>query len=79
MQLVADLTFEEFSDAIKQMHPDKSAGPDGLNPAFYQNFWSLLGEELFLTCKKWLHEVSFPEKINAATIVLIPKKTMLTP
>ena len=59
MKLVEDLTFEEFSVAVKQMHPDKSAGPDGLNPAFYQNFWHLLGFEIFNCCKKWLDEVSF--------------------
>lgn len=34
-QLVKDLTFEEFTLAIKQMHPDKASGPDGLNPAFF--------------------------------------------
>lgn len=35
-QLVEDLTFEEFTIAIKQMHPDKASGPDGLNPAFFR-------------------------------------------
>lgn len=35
MKLVADLTFEQFSEAVKQMHPDKSVGPDDLNPVFY--------------------------------------------
>lgn len=33
--LVAEVTFEEFSLAVKQMHPDKASGPDGLNPAFF--------------------------------------------
>lgn len=28
-------TGEEFRVAIFQMHPDKSPGPDGLNPVFY--------------------------------------------
>lgn len=43
--LVAEMTFEEFSVAIKQMHPYKASGPDGLNPAFFQQFWSILGEK----------------------------------
>lgn len=42
--LRAEMTFEEFTEAINQMHPDKALGPDGLNPAFYQNFWKVLGE-----------------------------------
>lgn len=41
-KLTSEFTFKEFSTAIKQMHPDKSAGPDGLNPAFYQHFWHLI-------------------------------------
>lgn len=36
--LTAEFTLEEFSTAIKEMHPDKSAGPDDLNPVFFQNF-----------------------------------------
>lgn len=72
--LVAELSFEEFSVAIKQMHPDKSAGPDGLNPAFFQNFWLLLGREVFQSCKRWLHMTEFPAELNDTNIVLIPKK-----
>lgn len=74
LRLVEEFTFEEFSIAIKQMHLDKCAGPDGLNPTFYQNFWSLLGKEVFLTCKYWLQTVFFPESLNDTTIVLILKK-----
>lgn len=36
--LTSELSFEELSIEIKQIHPDKSAGPDGFNPAFFQNF-----------------------------------------
>lgn len=57
LNLVAEFTFEEFSEAVRQMHPDKSAGPDGLNPAFFQNFWNLLGKEVFESCSKLLKEL----------------------
>lgn len=33
--LVAELSFEEFEDAVKQMHPDKASGPDGLSPGLF--------------------------------------------
>lgn len=72
--LTRELDFEEFSVAIKQMHPNKSAGPDGLNPAFFQHFWGLLGREVFDSCKSWLRECSFPPGLNNTTLVLIPKK-----
>ena len=38
-RLTADINFTEFTVALKQMHLDKSAGPDGLSPAFFQHFW----------------------------------------
>ena len=36
--LVAPFSKEEFTKDIKQMHPEKSSGPDGLNLGFYQLF-----------------------------------------
>lgn len=50
-ELVADLSFLEFTVAVKQMHPDKASGPNGLNPAFFQHFWSSLGREVFASCR----------------------------
>lgn len=59
-ELVAEFTFEEFTTAVKQMHPDKSPGPDGLNPAFFQHFWHVFSKEVYHCCKRWLHDLSFP-------------------
>ena len=73
-KLVSRITFDEFSLAVKQMHPDKASGPDGLNPAFFQHFWSILGKEVFHSCEEWLEKVSFPANLNDTNIVLIPKK-----
>ncbi|KAL8158345.1 hypothetical protein AgCh_002874 [Apium graveolens] len=73
-ELEADFTMEEFTEAISQMHPDKASGPDGLNPAFFQNFWKLLGKEVFQCCKRWMLDLSFPAEINNTNVVLIPKK-----
>ena len=72
--LVAELTFVEFTTAVKQMHPDKASGPDGLNPAFFQQFWHSLGKEVFNCCKDWLISSSFPANLNDTNVVLIPKK-----
>lgn len=72
--LTADLNFEEFTEAVKGMHPDKASGPDGLNPAFFQHFWKVLGMEVFKCCKNWLNECRFSSTVNDTTLVLIPKK-----
>lgn len=74
IKLVAEVTFEEFTEAVKQMHPDKASGPDGLNPAFFQAFWSVLGREVFECYKAWLNSNSFPSELNNTNVVLIPKK-----
>lgn len=73
-KLVADLTFEEFTRAVKQMHPDKASGPDGFSPAFFQHFWGLIGIEVFNCCREWLENNSFPVDLNDTNLILIPKK-----
>lgn len=34
---------EEVRRALFQMHPDKSPGPDGMKPDFYQSYWHIVG------------------------------------
>lgn len=31
LKLIEEFTLEEYTTAIKQMHPDKASGPDGLS------------------------------------------------
>lgn len=57
--LTANLEFEEFTEAIKSMHPDKASGPNGLNPAFFQHFWKQVGKEVFESCREWLLDCKF--------------------
>ena len=53
-QLTTPFSIGEFRQAAFQMHQDKSPGPNGFNPAFYQKFWPLVGNDLFLLCSRWL-------------------------
>lgn len=72
--IIVELTFKEFTQVVKSMHLDKASGPDGMNPAFFQHFWNLLGVEVYKCCQKWLVDGSLPAKVNDTTLVLIPKK-----
>ena len=63
----------ELTKAIKQMHPEKSPSPNGLNPRFYQCFWPLIGDQTFSTALQWLSTGVFPLGLNNTLIVLIPK------
>ncbi|CAN0857898.1 LINE-1 retrotransposable element ORF2 protein [Linum grandiflorum] len=55
------------------MDADKAPGPDGLNPGFYQHFWSLLGEDVFNAARGWLEDGVFPQEIQETNIILLPK------
>jgi hypothetical protein len=72
-KLVAPITKEEIRDALFDMHPDKAPGPDGFNPAFYQHFWELCGDDIFEATKEWLERGYFPSSLNDTNICLIPK------
>ncbi|XP_019177676.1 PREDICTED: uncharacterized protein LOC109172888 [Ipomoea nil] len=56
------------------MGRDKSPGPDGMNPGFYQAFWDLVGKDVTDFVLNCLSQSSFPLELNDANIVLIPKK-----
>ena len=75
IKLSAPFSTDEFKHALFHMHPDKSPGPDGLNPTFYQKFWALVGEDIFKQYTSWLKELQFPPKLNKTTLTLIPKCT----
>ncbi|PNX98658.1 ribonuclease H, partial [Trifolium pratense] len=72
-RLTTPILKEEIHAALMQMHPDKSPGPDGFNPAFYQHFWQLCGDEIFDAVKVWLERGYFPSSLNETNICLIPK------
>jgi hypothetical protein len=72
-RLTAPITKEEIHDALSQMHPDKAPGPDGFNPAFYQHFWNICGDDIFEAVKVWLERGYFPTSLNDTNICLLPK------
>ncbi|XP_057803521.1 uncharacterized protein LOC131018835 [Salvia miltiorrhiza] len=72
-ELTKPFTLDEFKAAVFQMHPDKSPGPDGFNPNFYQNCWDVVGVEVFHSCCTWLENESFPPGLNHTMVSLIPK------
>ena len=57
------------------MHQDKSPALDDFNPAFYQKFCPIVGNDLFQNCTKWLQDLQFPQELNRTNLVLIPKCT----
>lgn len=46
----------EIKQALKQMHPAKSPGPDGMPPLFFQSFWNLIDKSFVDTCLAILND-----------------------
>lgn len=56
------------------MHPSKSPSPDGMPPAFFQNYWHIIGDSITTAILNTLHLGELSPNINHTFIVLVPKK-----
>uniref|UniRef100_A0A803NV32 Endonuclease/exonuclease/phosphatase domain-containing protein n=1 Tax=Cannabis sativa TaxID=3483 RepID=A0A803NV32_CANSA len=72
--LMMPVTREEVKCAVFQMHPDKSPGPDGMTPAFFQKSWSIVGDEVVRMVQNFLSFGSLEDIGKGTNMVLIPKK-----
>ena len=72
-ELAETFTAQEVEDAIKQMAPFKSLGLDGMPPLFYQNYWSLVGNDVIEAILHYLNTGSLPNALGHSFITLIPK------
>ena len=71
--LTSDFTAREVEQALKQMHPQKTPGQNGMPPLFFQHFWSISGDVVTKTVLDFLNLGVFPPNFNETHIVLIPK------
>uniref|UniRef100_A0A803QEL1 Reverse transcriptase domain-containing protein n=1 Tax=Cannabis sativa TaxID=3483 RepID=A0A803QEL1_CANSA len=71
--LLAPVSNEEVRKALFQMHPDKSPGPDGMTPGFYQRCWSIVGSDIINLVRSFMRTGDLPQGLNDTNLVLIPK------
>ncbi|XP_041024388.1 uncharacterized protein LOC121264998 [Juglans microcarpa x Juglans regia] len=71
--LIAPFRKEEVEEAVFQMGPYKSPGPDGYGACFYQKYWSVIGEDVSDAILDFMHSDHGMEDINFTYLVMIPK------
>ncbi|KAL0378863.1 UNVERIFIED_CONTAM: LINE-1 retrotransposable element O protein [Sesamum radiatum] len=72
-QLLLPFTADEVKNALFQMYPYKSPGPDGMSPIFFQKYWDVVGPDIISFTLSFLNDRIFYPKFNYTYIVLIPK------
>lgn len=72
-QLAREVAPCEIWAAVKDMKAFKAPGPDGFQPLFYQKFWDVGHPNVISLVKDVLEGRDFPEGLNDAFLVLIPK------
>lgn len=66
-------TSKEVTDALSDMSPLKSPGPDGYPGLFFQKFWHIIGPNVVSSVLDFLNHKKMPSKVNFTFVVLIPK------
>lgn len=71
--LLLPITIKEVKAVVFAMHPDKSPGLDGLNPVFFQTYWTIMRADVVRFCKNFFSNGAIPEGLNCSLVCLIPK------
>lgn len=76
-ELTRCFTKEEVAAALKQLHPTKSPGPDGMFGLFFQKYWSIVGTNVSNFVLNVLNSDMPISEINRTNIALVPKSKNL--
>lgn len=63
----------KLKQALKQMKPMTTPGPDGMPPLFYKAYWSTVGPNVIDATLSVLNSGTMPPLLNRTFISLIPK------
>lgn len=72
-RLIRPLRAEEVTEAVFQIDPAKSPGPDGFTASFFQNYWDILAMDIIDAVRSFMFSGRLLRGINHTHLVLIPK------
>lgn len=71
--LLSPVSPAEIWSTVKNIHPYKAPGPNGIQAVFYQTYWNVVGKEVCEFVQKCFHNNHAPEEVNKTFIALIRK------
>ncbi|GAU21723.1 hypothetical protein TSUD_328480 [Trifolium subterraneum] len=71
--LTKQITKEEVTQALNQMHPFKAPGPDGFQCIFFTQYWHIIGDDVVRLISTAFETGGFPPSLSETLIALIPK------
>ena len=72
-ELTKAFTRDELTIALKQLHPTKAPGPDGMSAIFFHKYWDIVGLNITNMVLNVLNSNMPISEINKTNIALIPK------
>lgn len=73
-ELTKEITNEEIKQSAFSIGSERAPGPDDMNGAFYQHYWSIVGDSITTEVRNFFNTCLMSQSINHTNIVLIPKK-----
>lgn len=73
IMLTSKPTWDEVRNAVFGMKASGAPGPDGFNGYFFQEYWDVVGKDVFNTVKQFFSQSWLPPNMNSNNVVLIPK------
>ena len=71
--LECPVTDSEIERAVHQLSPHKAPGPDVIPALFYQEFWSIVKQDILNSTHAFFHSSSLLKSLNQTFLTLIPK------